>query len=866
MPVGATAAAARQLLILSLLALQPSHAAVRYFDITGETAGSENACPIWVPWNLGDDCSYDASRPFGLGTAQWIGPVFSAGYYARGTAPPVFSNPPTPEPVLTPSPVLPLGGKTGIPIAKGFISIDDQGTPGDGTDDVIGGTIEFGAFDRNVATGVSARVIESMDRLTHRIGASNVSAATPNAGGGFDYVIGRSGGASAFPEAITGLSDSFPSETASESSVSETDAAFWASPGAHGIARLEGASAAVGASTNAFVWGYSCDAAGDPGLQDCVTSPINWEADVYAGFDNVLIRLSTDSAGNITAGNAYLVNESDLWQPIAGNDSWQATTLAFSGSEVSTPQAFDQRYIIVNGEDSAKNLNVLGYSAAGVAPVTVTIASGPSEGTAEVEVDNTITYTPAGTTFEGIDTFDYQITDANLAVSSATISMVLTDDIACADDAVTGIQNQPTFIDVLANDSGFDIPPVEVSVVSTPGGGSAFVNPDRTITFTPPTNAGGTYTVRYLLSDGTGAPDAQQCTATITVDPIPVAVDDSFEFQVSTPTALTVTNNDLSLTEGPYRLEIVTPPQHGTASVVVSPLSGFPFIGYTSNAGYVGPDTLQYRISDCVSPQDIDAEGFCTNIEDTSNVATVSITVFSTPEAVDDGDPFPFPYRIVRDQSITIDVLANDLGLAEPPIRVELATDIDGNPLVQNGTAVVNADNTVTFTPTRGFVGRSSTPGEIPLDTVTGLFRENERIDVRDANDQLVYFAFAFEVLPDRLRVQDAGPTTTSEPPVGSTLRGAVSGATATVGSGYVPPCQVGCASTNGGAGFRYRIIDGDGQPDETANEANDSEGLVLIDVFPGPVTDSGGSSLDAGLVAALAGMIAAGRRRRRQH
>jgi hypothetical protein len=857
--------AARWFLFVALLALQPGQAAVRYFDITGATATTENACPIWVPWNFGDDCSYDASKPFGLGTAQWIGPVFSAGYYAPGNAPAVFSSPEPPGPIAAPAPVLPLGGKTGIPISKGFISIDDRDTPADGSDDVIGGTVEFGAFERNLATGVSTRAVESIDRIIHRIvtpagGASNVSARTPNASGGFDYVVGNKGGVATFPQPLTGSSDSFPSETGSQSSLSETDVSFWTAAGPAGIARLEGAGAAVGASTQATVWGYSCDAGTGP--DSCATSALNWEADTYAGFDNVLIRLSTDSTGNITSGAAYLVNESDLWQPVAGNDTWQATTLAFSGTENALPLAFDQRYLLVNGEVTEVTGPVLLNSRPGALPVTVSKVTEPTHGTAEV-VNNAIRYIPNGIDFEGTDTFVYRITDADGETSTASYSMLLTDDIVCADDAATAIQNQPTVIDVLANDSGFDIPPVELSVVGVPSRGTALVNPDRTITFTPPENAGGTFTFRYRISDGTGTLDAQQCTTTVTVDPVPVAVDDSFEFQVATPTALTVTNNDLALSEGPYKLEIVTPPQHGTADVVVSPLSGFPFIGYTSDAGYVGPDTIQYRISDCVSPQDIDADGFCTNIEDTSNVATVSITVFSTPEAVDDGDPFPFPYRIVRDQSITIDVLANDLGLAEPPIRVEIATDIDGNPLVQNGTAVVNPDNTVTFTPSRGFVGRSSTPGEILLDTVTGAFRRNERIDVRDANDRLVYFAFVFEVLPDRLRVRDAGPTTTSEPPLGSTLRGALSGATATVGAGYVAPCQLGCASVSGGAGFRYRIFDGDGVADETANQDNDSEGLVLIDVFPKPVTDSGGSSTDAGLLAALAGLSAFRRRRR---
>ena len=205
-------AAVTRLWLIALMAIQPAAAAVRYFDISGATAAAENACPIWVLQGNKDDCSYNKSNPYGVGTAQWIGPVFSAGYYAVGAAPLVFSNTAPPAPVIAPAADLPLGGKTGIAITHGFISIDDKGTP-DPADDVIGGTIEFEPFARNVATGLTTRVVETFEHIIHRInvpaaGASNVSSATtPNAGGGVDYVIGKSGGASAFPVTTDGLDD-----------------------------------------------------------------------------------------------------------------------------------------------------------------------------------------------------------------------------------------------------------------------------------------------------------------------------------------------------------------------------------------------------------------------------------------------------------------------------------------------------------------------------------------------------------------------------------------------------------------------------------------------------------------------------------
>jgi hypothetical protein len=1054
----------RRLLALLVLASSPGVAAIRYVEITGATAGSENACPAWVIEANQDDCSYNASNPSGLGGAQWIGPVFSAGYYGPGLAPAVFTNTPPPAPVIAPAPDLPLGGKSGIPIARGFIRIDDKDTPGVGTDDVITGTIEFGPFERNVATGATTRVIERFDRIIHRLlpgqgGASTVSSAAPNGDGGFDYIIGSSGGVATVPSLLSGLSDGFPSETASQSSPDAGDLAYWSAPAGNGIARFEGSNAIAGTRTGATVWGYSCDAGGGPG--SCPTrTASNWEADLYARFGNVLIQLSTDGSGGITTASAVLVNELDLSASLAATDSWQATTLSFDGSVSQLPAAFDDRAIFVNELDISIGISVLGNDNPGVEPVTVTLLTPPAHGTVDLigTPPTTFEYRPSGdpTAFEGEDTFTYEVADANGETATGTVQVLRTDAVFCLEDLAQSVQNQVTTLDILANDGGYDLPPVEVKIVSAPSAGTAVINPDRTLTFTPPPDEGGFFSIQYQLSDGTqepvtcpvgiqveadpvavddnapvkidtttdiqilgndtgitdvpltveitlppvngtaavivagtpgtlpvvrytpatgfvgsdtlryritdvnndvsneatvainviGPPDsnppactndlvnaerdvptvidvlandtglevqpvavtitqgpasgsvvvtpgadtitytpppdtggvvtfryqaseainpAVECSVTVLVNELPVAADDEFEFQAGAATALTVTNNDTGLTDAPLNIEIVQPPAHGTTEILVSPASGFPFIGYTPDAGYKGPDSLQYRILDCASIEDVDAQGFCTNTRDASNVATVTITITSVPEATDDGDPYPFPYRTARDFPITVDVLANDFGLADQPITVRIATDQNGNPLVLNGTAVVNPDNTVTFTPAPGFVGRSPTPGEIPFSNASGRFEVGERVDVRNEAGGLVYFSFVFEVLPDRLRVQDVGPLLTSVPPVGGALTGAVSGATAVVSSGYVPPCQIGCASATGGAGFRYEIIDGDGEADEIFGSDNDSEGIVLIDVFPGPVTDTGGSAYGVEMLALLGGAGVLRRRPRRR-
>lgn len=654
-----------------------------------------------------------------------------------------------PTPVIAPAPVLPLGGKTGIPIARGFIRIDDRDTPEDGSDDVITGTIEFGPFERNVATGMRNRVIESFDRVIHQIvrpaaGITNISSATPNEGGGFDYMIGDANGVAAFPALLLGMSADFPSEIASQSSADAEDTPFWLLPGTNGIARLEGVDAIVGLSTDASVWGYACKA--NAVGASCVTTASNWEADLYARFANVIIRLSTNADGQITQALGILVNEADQSTEIEGDDSWRATTLSFTGSSSTSPAAFDDRAILVTGRDAFLNIRVLDNDHPGVQPSVVTILGHPEEGTATVLDDppGVVRYQPpSDAQFKGRVNITYQIEDADAQTDTGMAEVVVTDPVACQDDSVESGTNQAITQNVLVNDSGYDVPPITVTIASAPGQGTAVVNPNRTITFTPPEDVKGSFSIGYELSDG-------------------------------------------SLTAA---------------------------------------------------------------------TCTLDVRVTAVPVAVNDGNPYPFPYRIVRGQTITVDVLANDTGLEDEPILVEIVAGDDGNPLVAGGTAVVNDDNTVTFTASPEFTGRWDTPGEVFILDMVGAFVVNEQVVVRDDSGNIAFSAIVSEVLADRLRVTNVGPTIDASPLAGAEITGGTSEATAKVGAGYVPPCGFGCFTSSGGAGFRYRIVDAEGQG---------SDAVALIDVFPPAVTDTGGSGIGAELLALLAGAgLLRGRMRR---
>jgi outer membrane protein OmpA-like peptidoglycan-associated protein/acyl-CoA thioesterase FadM len=163
------------------------------------------------------------------------------------------------------------------------------------------------------------------------------------------------------------------------------------------------------------------------------------------------------------------------------------------------------------------------------------------------------------------------------------------------------------------------------------------------------------------------------------VNRIPVAADDAYSVpRNSSGNLFDVLKNDSDPDNDPLRILSVKNPAHGTATISGNRVS------YTPSAGYSGPDSFTYTITD-------DRNGTAT--------ATVSVTVTfvnSAPVAVNDD------FSLTRNSSKNLlDVLKND-------------SDPDGDALrilsVQNpahGTATISG-NRVAYTPSAGYAGADS--------------------------------------------------------------------------------------------------------------------------------------------------------------
>ncbi|TAK15355.1 MAG: tandem-95 repeat protein [Acidobacteria bacterium] len=351
-----------------------------------------------------------------------------------------------------------------------------------------------------------------------------------------------------------------------------------------------------------------------------------------------------------------------------------------------------------------------------------TKTSNPANGTATVNPDGTFTYTP-NANFNGADSFTYKVCDVDSECSNATVTITISavDDLPVAvDDAFTTPEDTPVSGTLTGNDTPSGDGGNVWTKTSNPSNGTATVNADGTFTYTPNANFHGTDSFTYRLCDVDG--DCATATVTITitsVNDVPVAVNDSFTTPEDTPVSGTLKTNDTLSGDGGNVWTKASDPSNGTATV--NPDGTFT---YTPNANFNGTDSFTYTLCD--------ADGDCAT-------ATVTITITSVddaPIAVNDA------FTTDEDTPVAGTLTGNDTPSGDGGNVWSKVT----NPA--NGTAVVNADGTFTYTPNANFFGTDvftyrvcDTDGDCSTATVT--------ITIRSVNDVPLAMDDAFTTTED---------------------------------------------------------------------------------------------------------------------
>jgi large repetitive protein len=337
-------------------------------------------------------------------------------------------------------------------------------------------------------------------------------------------------------------------------------------------------------------------------------------------------------------------------------------------------------------------------------PLTV-ISASAGNGTVTINPDGTITYVP-NPNFNGVDAITYTISDGRGGTSTATVQITVNpvNDVPVAvNDSATTPEDQPVTIPVLANDSDADGNPLTITAATSPNG-TVTINPDGTITFTPNADFNGLATITYTISDGQGG--TTTATVAVNVTPIndpPVARNDSVTVAEDTPIRVSSLANDSDVDGNPLTIVSASSP-NGT--VTINPDGTISFV---PDPNFNGPTTITYQISDGQG-------GFAT--------ATISVNVTPVndpPVAVND------VVTMDEDTTARIPVLSNDTDRDGDPLRITQASS-------PNGLVAINADGTISFTPTRDFFGPATITYTI-TDGNGGTSTATVTVNVRNINE-----------------------------------------------------------------------------------------------------------------------------------
>lgn len=208
-----------------------------------------------------------------------------------------------------------------------------------------------------------------------------------------------------------------------------------------------------------------------------------------------------------------------------------------------------------------------------------------------------MTYTPP-LNFVGTDTFTYSVCDPFGACTAGLVEidvLPINDPPVGGPDSVVVDGDSTTIIDVLANDTDVDSDVLTVTTIDTTGTlGAVSINPDGTISYTPPVGYNGPDSFTYTVCDPGGLCDV--VTVDLVVAPLPdppIAVDDSSTGNEDTQQVIAVLANDTDGDGDTLSLSSITQPANGTT--VANPDGT---VTYAPAAGFNGIDSFAYTVCD----------------------------------------------------------------------------------------------------------------------------------------------------------------------------------------------------------------------------------------------------------------------------
>ena len=553
------------------------------------------------------------------------------------------------------------------------LSVTSVGTPAHGTAVIAGTSVTY----------TPAANYNGPDSFTYTIGDGNGGSATATV---TVTVTGVNDGPVAVDDAATTAEDTAASITVLTNDTDldgDTLAVSSVSAPAHGTAVIAGASVTYTPAANyngpdSFTYTIGDGSGGSATATVTVTVTSTNDAPVAADdaattAEDTAVSIAvlandsdfegdTLSVTSVTTpahGTAVLEGSAITYTPVAnynGNDSFTYTLSDGIGGTataivtVATTSANDAPVAVDDAattpEDVAVSIAVLpndndidGDS------LSVTSVTPPAHGTAAINVDGKVSYTPAGN-YNGPDSFTYTVGDGQGGSATATVDVTVTatnDGPVAVNDAATTTEDTAVSIAVLANDTDLEGDSLTVDAVTTPAHGVASINPDRTITYVPAASYDGADSFSYTIGDGHGGTAVATISVMVTaVNHAPSADNQSVMVRAGTPAPIALSAHDVDGDTLTYTVS--EGPAHGALSGTA------PNLIYTPGTGYVGTDSFTFiaRDADMNSPAatvqlDVRAAGRAPEAEDQWMIIDEDTTVEIKLSAGDpDGDPLTF--------------------------------------------------------------------------------------------------------------------------------------------------------------------------------------------------------------------------------
>jgi CshA-type fibril repeat protein len=311
--------------------------------------------------------------------------------------------------------------------------------------------------------------------------------------------------------------------------------------------------------------------------------------------------LMIDTDGNITGTIDSSASQNGPYTVVVtvsdGNGGSVTDTFTWSVANPA-PTADDDNF--TTDEDTPVSGTVSGIDADADDSVTFAQTSNPSNGTVTFNADGTFEYTP-NADFNGTDSFDYEIIDADGSKATATVTITVdaVNDPPVVDTNIpdqTHTDSTAINIDVSSNFSDTEGQSLSFTATGLPPGLS--IDTDGNITGTIDNSASqggpggdGIYSVTVSADDGNGG--TVSTTFTWEVDnPPPVAANDTAATNEDTPINIPVLAND----SDPDGDDLsVTSAIAANGTVVIEPDGT---VTYTPNPDFNGTDTITYTITD----------------------------------------------------------------------------------------------------------------------------------------------------------------------------------------------------------------------------------------------------------------------------